>query len=193
MASPPSTLLVRLRAMPLPLAIPFGLLVGMSLAWMARAELARSEVPLVLARPFLVALGFAALVVAPVLGYFAALHGDWAYLYLVPWARVPSAVDLVVVAVAAAQVPLGFALSVPWAIAKRSDRFVQAGAACAAVGAALCALSWPRLSVSASYAQFHGAFGVVPIGQSSLGRGVLASWGALALGFGWSARVLRRP
>src|SRR4029079_2246141 len=105
--------------MPLPFAFPLGLVLGMTLAWLARAELARSEVPLVLARPFLIALGLGALVFAPVVGYFAAWHGDWAYLYLVRWSRVPSALDLLLVIVAALQVPLGFAIVAPWAIAKR--------------------------------------------------------------------------
>src|SRR5258705_10681645 len=97
--------------MPLPLALPFALACGLTLAWVARAELARSEVPLVLARPFLVALGLGAIVFAPVVGYFVALHGDWAYLYLVRSGRVPSAVDLLLVVVAALQVPLGFAIA----------------------------------------------------------------------------------
>src|SRR5262249_34775178 len=99
--------------MPLPLALPIGLLIGMSLAWLARVELARSEVPLVLARPFLVAAGLGAIVYAPVVAYFVTLHGDWAYLYLVRFTRIPSAVDLALVVVAGAQVPLGFALASP--------------------------------------------------------------------------------
>src|SRR3954470_14233356 len=111
--------------MPVPFALPLGLLLGMTLAWLARAELARSEVPLLLARPFLIAVGLGALVYAPVVGYFAAWHGDWAYLYLVSSLRVPSAVDLLLVLVAAAAVPLGFAIATPWAIAKRGTRLFQ--------------------------------------------------------------------
>src|SRR5262245_26570628 len=105
--------------MPLPFAVPIGLLLGMSLAWLARVELARSEVPLVLARPFLVAVGLGAIVYAPVVAYFVARHGDWAYLYLVRFSRIPSAVDLALIILAAAQLPLGFAVATPWAIAKR--------------------------------------------------------------------------
>ena len=179
--------------MPLPLAIPLGLIIGMTLAWVARAELARSEVPLVLARPFLVALGLGTVVFAPVAGYFAALHGDWAYLYLVPWARVPSAVDLLLVVVAALQVPLGFAVATPWAIAKRGTRLLQVNAAIAAVVVVVCAVFARRLSVSASFAQYHGGFGGVPIGRSPLGRGILLSWIALAVAYAWSVHALRSP
>ena len=179
--------------MPLPFAFPVGLVLGMTLAWMARAELARSEVPLVLARPFLVALGLGGIVFAPVVGYFAALHGDWSYLYLVRWSRVPSAVDVVLVALAALQVPLGFAIATPWAIAKRGTRVLQVNAAVAAVVVIAAAIFAQRLSVSASYAQVHGGFGGTAIGRSPLGRGILLSWGALAVAYAWSAHVLRSP
>lgn len=177
--------------MPVPLAILVGLLLGMTLAWVARAELARSEVAFVLARPFLVAVGLGFVVLAPVVGYFAALHGDWAYLYLVAGGRVPSAVDLLLVLLCGATVPLGFALASPWAIARRGSRMLQATAVVAAVLLVISAVFARRLSVSASFAQIHSGFGGVPVGKSPLGRGILLSWAALALGYGWSVHVLR--
>jgi hypothetical protein len=179
--------------MPLPFAFPVGLIIGMTLAWVARAELARSEVVLVLARPFLVAVGLSAIVYAPVVGYFAALHGDWTYLYLVRWSRVPSAVDLLLVVLAAVQVPLGFAIATPWAIAKRGTRILQVSAGVATVLVIACAIFARRLAVSASFAQYHGGFGAVPIGRSPLGRGILLSWLALALAYAWSLHALRSP
>jgi len=179
--------------MPLPLAIPVALLLGMSLAWIARGELARSEVPLALARPFLATVGMAILVLAPVLGYFAALHGDWSYLYLVPTSRVPSAVDLLFVLGAALLAPVGFAAAAPLAIAKRGTRLLQIGAVLAAVVLVAAALAARRLGVSASFAQYHGGFGVVPLGKSSLGRGVLVSWLAVAAAYAWTVYALRPP
>jgi hypothetical protein len=179
--------------MPLPLALPIGLLIGMSLAWLARVELARSEVPLLLARPFLVALGLGALVYAPVVAYFVALHGDWSYLYLVRFSRIPSAVDLTLIVLAAAQLPLGFAIAAPWAIAKRGPALLKVGAVAGALLLIACALVARRLSVSATYAQYHAGFGMVPLGKTPLGRGVLLSWVALLAGYGWSAHVLRTP
>jgi hypothetical protein len=177
---------------PLPLALPVAWLIGLSLAWAARAELSRSEVPLVLARPFLVATAFGAIVLGPVVGYFVALHGDWAYLYVVRWSRVPSAIDLLFVAVAATQVPLAFAVAAPWAMAKRGPLLVRVSAAVFFVLVALCVVFFPRLASSATYAQFHGGFGTAAIGKSSLGRGVLSSWVALLAGWGWAVHVLRR-
>jgi hypothetical protein len=176
---------------PLPFALPFAALLGISLAWIARAELARSEVPLVLARPFLVAVGLGLLVYAPIVGYFAALHGDWAYLYLVRWSRVPSAVDLVLVVLCGAAVPAGFALAAPWAIAKRGQRVALASAMVATALLIGAALASRRLAMSATYAQFHGAFGGRAASSTALGRGVLTSWIALAAGYAWSAWVLR--
>lgn len=179
--------------MPLPLALPIGFLIGLSLAWMARVELARSDVPLVLARPFLVALGFGAIVYGPVVGYAVALHGDWAYLYLLRFSRVPSAVDLGLVLIAAACVPAGFALGAPWALAKQVRPFLRTGVPIAVVLVIIVGLSAKRLAISASFAQYHEHFGGVPIGASPLGRGVLLSWLAIAAGFGWAARALRTP
>ncbi len=179
--------------MPLPLALPVGLLIGISLAWLARLELARSEVPLVLARPFLVALGMGFLVFGPVVGYSVALHGDWAYLYLVRFNQMPSAIDLALVVVASAMVPLGFALATPWAMAKRGPALFKLSAAIAAVLVIACAIGARRLSVSASYAQYHASFGVMPLGRTPLGRGVLLSWLALVAGYGWSLHLLRTP
>lgn len=178
-------------AVPVPLAFPFGLLVGIALAWAARQELTRLEVPLLLARPFVVAVGFSALVFAPVTGYFAMLHGDWAYLYVVPWARVPSAVDFALVLLAAAQVPLGFALAAPLVMAKRVVLLSRVTGGLILLMLIAATIAARRLSVSASYAQYHGGFGTVPLSQSSLGRGVLLAWLALASAFAWTVRVLR--
>lgn len=179
--------------MPLPLAIPVGLLLGMTLAWVSRVELSRSEVPLVLARPFLVAVGLGVVVFAPVVGYFAGLHGDWAYLYLVRATRIPSAVDLFLVVLAGAQVPLGFAVAAPLAIARKGARLTRVGAGISAVLMIACAICARRLAVSASFSQFHGGFGAVPLGRSPLGRGVLLSWSALAIAYAWSVHALRGP
>lgn len=177
--------------MPLALALPLGLLAGGSLAWLARSELARSDVPLLLARPFLVALAFAIVVVLPVLGWFVAMHGDWAYLYLVDASRVPSAVDLVLATLAALQVPLGFAIAAPLAVARRATRLLTLGACLVGVVAVTCALVSRRLGTSATYAQWVSSFGLVPIGQSALGRGVLTSWVALSAAFGWASLAVR--
>ncbi|MDB4943846.1 MAG: hypothetical protein JWP97_3380 [Labilithrix sp.] len=177
--------------MPLLLALPVGLVIGMTLAWVARAELGRSEVPLLSSRPFLVALGLGLVVFGPVVGSFAVWHGDWTYLYLLPSSRVPSAVDLFLVLLAAAQVPLGFAIATPWSVARRGARIFQVAGGLVLAVALATALLGRRLAVSASFAQYHAGFGNLPLGRSPLGRTLLLSWLALAAAYGWSAYALR--
>ena len=46
-------------------------------------------------------------------------------------------------------------------------------------------------AVSASFVQFHGAFGVAPITGSPLGRAILAAAIALVAGIAWTLRSLR--
>src|ERR1019366_7330004 len=75
-----------------------------SSAWVAAPELARVDGPVVASRPFAMVAAFAGLVWFPAVGYFVAFHGDWSYLYVVPWQHVPSAVDLGLVLLASAAV-----------------------------------------------------------------------------------------
>lgn len=167
---------------------------GASFARVAQGEIARSEGPLAASSSMAVVVGFAALVFLPVTGYFAAFHGDWAYLYLVSWRNVPSAVDLALVLFATALVPAGFASAVVF-IRTRRSRAARAISLLVGVPMAfavvLVAAFARRLSVSASAAQYAGGFGVEPITASALGKGVLFAFLALAGGVAWAVRALR--
>jgi hypothetical protein len=177
--------------MPLPLAWLVAFALGAVFARAAEGELARAEGPVATSRPIAVVAGFAAFVLVPVVGYFAAFHGDWAYLYLVDWQAVPSAIDLVLVVGAGALVLAGFASAVPFLRAKRKGA-VDAMIAVPVGIAALLALAFARrLLVSASHAQYVGAMGVESIGASALGKGVLLGLVAIALGAAWTVRSLR--
>jgi hypothetical protein len=186
--------MVRTARVPLPLAWLIAFALGAAFARIAQGEVARSEGPLVGSRPMAIVLGFAGLVFLPVTGYFAAFHGDWAYLYFVSWQSVPSAVDLALVLLAATLVPAGFAAGVA---AVRSRRGRAARALALLVGtpagaALLLALVFAhRLAVSASAAQYTGGFGIEPITTSALGKGVV--WGLLAVtaGVAWTIRTLQ--
>ena len=176
---------------PLPLAALVALSLGASFAWLARTELALGDVPLVSSRAFNVVLGFAVLLWSPAVGYFAAFHGDWAYLYLVPWRRVPSAVDLAAVLACGALVPAGFALAAPFARRRRLPFVLSMVIGPSALAAAIALVLQRRLGVSASYAQFQGNFGTIPIAQASLGRAVLVTLMVCAAGVAWCGRLLR--
>jgi hypothetical protein len=169
-----------------------GFLVGVVLAWTSRDELARSEGPLVLARPVLISAAFAFFVYAPLVGYFAVFHGDWAYLYLYPHARIPSAIDLALVLASGLTVPVAAMVAAPAARSRKLGVVVWLGAVPATIATALFAWSARRLAVSATYAEFHGNFGTSPIGASSLGKGVLFMTIVAVLAMAWTLRALGR-
>jgi hypothetical protein len=179
---------------PIPFAPLLAFVLGVVLAWVARDELARTptECPLIASRPVAVAIALAFFAYAPIVGYFVAFHGDWSYLYLYPHARIPSAIDLALVLLASAEIPLAMILAVPAARAKRLSSVVRLAAT--PLGAAIGLFAWcsRRLAVSATYTQFHGGFGTVPIGTSVLGRGVLFMMIVGALAVVWSVRSMAR-
>jgi hypothetical protein len=177
---------------PIAFAPLLGLALGAALAWIAASELAREEGPVVASRSFAIVAAFAGFVWLPVVGYFVAFHGDWSYLYLVPWRRVPSAIDLGLVLLAAAAVVGSFWLAAE-PVRKRRFGPVVAVIVCPVVLAVVgLTLAAHRLAVSGTYAQFHNDFGTAAISASPLGKGVLLMGGVLALGITWTVRWLMR-
>jgi hypothetical protein len=177
---------------PIPFAPPLGLALGAALAWIAGPALGRHGGPIAFSAPFAVVVAFAVLLWLPVLTYFVCFHGDWAYLYLVPWLRVPSALDLAMVLLSVAAVVAGFWLSARPLRERRVGPVVAMVVAPGSMVAVGLAVAARRLAVSATYAQFHGDFGTEPIGASTLGKGVLLMGVLTALGLAWTARTLAR-
>jgi hypothetical protein len=177
---------------PIAFAPFFGLALGAALAWIAAPELVRIDGPVIACRPFAVVAAFAGLVWLPIVGYFVAFHGDWSYLYLYPWQRVPSAVDLGLVLLAGVAVIGGFWLAVRPVRTRRLGPVAALVVAPMAVAVAGLFASARRLGVSGTYAQFHGDFGTQPIGASTLGKGVLVMIVVLALAVAWTGRALLR-
>jgi hypothetical protein len=180
-----------MRDVPLPFGPLFGIALGALFAWVARAELGREERPLVTTPAFSTVCAFATMVYTPIHGYFVALHGDWAWLYLAPSTRVPSAVELALVLLAGASIPASFAATAPLAIARHATRLVTVASIPLGVMLVLAFAFARRLALSGSYAQVHGGFGTEPIGSSALGRGVAIAGIAIAVGVAWALRRLR--
>jgi hypothetical protein len=178
---------------PVPFAPLVGFVLGVVLAWIARDELSRGEGPLIASRPVAVATALGFLVYAPIVGYFLAFHGDWSYLYLYPHARIPSAIDLALVLVAGGEVPLALILAAPAARARKLGAVVWLAAVPGVMAAGLFAWCSRRLSVSATYMQFHRGFGIVPIRASTLGQGVFFMVIVGALAVVWAVRSVSRP
>ena len=192
--------------MPLPFAALVGWLIGLGLAWAGRTDSLAHNRPRdrheatrpdavrtegVIPRSVALAIAFAALVYAPIVGYFTALHGDWAYLYVARWHTIPSAVDLILVVLASASIPVAAAIARPYARAARLNVLVRLGAGPAVLAIGLAIAAGRRLATSATYAQYHGGFGVEPLTSSSLGRGVLLAAIALVAGVAWTVRAGR--
>ncbi len=137
-------------------------------------------------------LSFAALLWMPMVGYFIAFHGDWSYLYLVPWRQVPSAIDLGLVLLSGAAVMLGFWLAAGPVRKRRLAPVVSMVVAPGVIAVTGLIFALRRLAVSGTYAQFHGEFGTEPIEASTLGKGVLLMGVLLSLGVAWTVRSLVR-
>jgi hypothetical protein len=176
--------------LPIPFAPFVGFALGAALAWTAAADLSRDDGPIALSRPFAVVLFFAGLLWLPIVAYFVAFHGDWSYLYLVPWQHVPSAIDLGLVLLSACAIPGGFWLAVRPVRKRRLGPVALMVAVPASMAGAGVTLAAHRLGVSGTYAQFHGEFGTEPIVASTLGRGVLLMGAMLTLGLAWTVRSL---
>jgi hypothetical protein len=176
---------------PLLLAPLVSIAFGIVLAWVSREELLRHRGAYSASRAFFVVLLFAGLVELPVYAYAAVFHGDWAYLYLAPWGKVPSAVDALWVVGCAGLTPAGFAFGARPAVAGRFDVLSRALMVLGALFFGAFLLGWRRLSVSGTYAQFHGGFGAKGVAESALGVGLLLSWLALGAGLAWAVRSVR--
>ncbi len=176
--------------MPLPLAALVALALGALFAHAARAMLAQSDAPLFSSRPIAVAAAFATFVYLPAIAYFAAFHGDWAYMYFVSWRRVPSAIDLAVVLACAALVPAGFLAAAPLARARRREAVIAMIAVPAGAAAALALVFEHRLGTSATFAQFANDFDTHPIAATALGRAVLVAVATCAAAAVFCVRLL---
>jgi len=177
--------------MPLPLAALIAFAVGALFAHVARVELAQSDAPLVSSRPMAVAAAYAAFVWVPAMAYFAAFHGDWAYMYFVAWRRVPSAIDLAVVLACTALVPAGFVIAAPFARSKRREIVMALIATPAAIAAILAIVFQHRVGTSATFAQFKLGEGTEPVARAALGRAMLVAIAVATVAALWAARLLR--
>jgi hypothetical protein len=147
-----------------------------------------------LARPIRPVAG-ASLLVASVLGLFAyapalalllQAEPDWAYAYLIPADRLPRWVEPLLVLLDAASVPLGFGAAQRACRGRPAFVKVWFWVPCL-LGLLPLAVAAPRLSLQASYEQYHGDFGVRTLVGGPLGYLLLWSLAGLG-GATWLAR-----
>jgi hypothetical protein len=145
-----------------------------------------------MSRPFVIVAFFAAFAWLPVAGYFLAFHGDWSYLYLVSWQRVPSAVDLGLVLLATVTVIGGFSAAARPVRRRRFGAVAAMVLAPVALTMAIVGGASRRLSISGTYAQFHGDFGTQPLVSSALGSALIFMDCVLLAATGWTTYWLLR-
>lgn len=176
--------------MPAVTAPLFGFVLGVAFAWLSAADLERAGgIP---TRPLFVVTLFSLLVFAPIYAFFLSFAPDWVYAYAVDPQRLPGFVDLGAVLLTAASVPAGYAAAARHARARRAGPLVRLSVPAAAIALALTLLFSPRLALQATYAQYHGDFGIRSVSGTPLGYALL--WMALVLvaALGWTVTWLRR-
>ncbi|MDF3068358.1 MAG: hypothetical protein K0R38_3959 [Polyangiaceae bacterium] len=177
--------------MPVLVALPLGLCLGVSFAWLSRRELRRVTNELG-SRGLAIAALFGLFVLAPISAYFLAFEPDWCLAYLVDTSQATPALTPGLLLVALATVPSGFLLG--RLLLERGDEAtllrVMLGLVVATLGAVMLGLR--RFAVQGSYAQFHGDFGTQPLAGSSLGYAILVLGFWLTAGLVFAVWNLRR-
>ncbi|MGC4092118.1 MAG: hypothetical protein QM756_30400 [Polyangiaceae bacterium] len=177
--------------MPAPIGPLLGLALGAFFAWVLNDGAPRGKSTLALPPLALVSL-FGLLVFAPAAAYFIAFEPDWAYAYLVDGSRRLGALHAAVLLCDVVSLPLGFVLLV---YSARGPTFAQLlrllGAPLLASGVFVVVL-FPRLSVQATYAQFHGDFGTRAVAGGPLGYALIWTTLVLSGAAAWTAHSLKR-
>jgi hypothetical protein len=179
--------------MPAPLAPLIGFALGVGFAWWARDELARSQAGGGIGTRSLVIVAlFATIVFAPIAAYFLAFEADWSYAYFIDTRRIPSALQLLLVLLDAASVPVGFVVAAAYAKTRKLVPLLVLAGPPVVVSLVAVAAAAGRLGIQASYAQYHGDFGTRSVAGSSLGYALLWMDTLLVLGVVWTNRQVQR-
>jgi hypothetical protein len=179
------------RTVPLPLVPLIAALVGVAFALVGRDEVRRSTTPPTQTRGFLLVTVCAYALLAPAAGYFLAFYPDWAWCYLLPGGRVPSAVDLLAATLAVGAAPIAFVWTAS-ALRRHAVRDLVRGAGVLVVLTAIATgLLGSRLGVAGTYTAFREGYDLVPVGGTSLGVSILWIDACLLGGMAWAATRLR--
>ena len=180
------------RRVPIPLALWIGLLLGLLFARSAHGLLARANSSAVSTPAFGIVGTFGLTVYAPITGFSVALAPDWACAYLVDSQRLPAGSETLFVVYAALSVPLGFLWGAAASTRRRWNILTRRIALVAIAFVTTCAALLPLLTVQATYAQYHGDFGIRPISGTDLGYALLWMFTILGLAVTWTLVSLFR-
>lgn len=149
-----------------------GFALGAGLYWSVARQLARPIRPLA-GQAVLIATLLGLVAYAPGVALLTSAEPDWTYAYLVPASRLPRWVLPALVLSSGVSVPLGFAMGLrAWrGRPERALRWFWVPLVLASLPLLVAA---PRLALQASFAQYHGDFGVQPLVGGPLGY--LLAW-----------------
>ena len=159
--------------MPLPLLLTVAIAAGSLSAWAGQAELAISPRRAFLTQTFGAFMIFQGLIILPIATYFFVFHGDWFILYVFDVRRIPSALALVGLLAVAGIGGLGFALGSFCVRSQKASWAGVIGVIVLLVGAGIVSAFRDRLAVVGTYAQYVGAFGLVPFARGALFQGAV--------------------
>jgi hypothetical protein len=163
------------------LTAPFtGFALGALFAWLGREDLVRGAPAMLAARSLVVVTAYALFVFGPATAYFLVFEPAWASAYLLDAGRHTRAFDALFAVLAPASVIAGFVVTGHAMRRHRPAAALRIGAPSALAAFALALLLFPRLSVQATYAQYHGDFGTRPVAGTPLGW-ALVWFGAIVL------------
>lgn len=166
--------------------------IGVGLAWAGSEEIARAGGVALGTRSVVLTALLGLLVCAPIAAFFLSFHPDWCYAYVVDSVRLPGVIPSAFVLMCVVAPPVGFTLAAPLAAEHRLGRVLELGAV--STVAALIALlpGIHRLGVQATYQEYHGDFGVVPVAGSRLGLGLVWMLVVLVGAVVWTTTSVRR-
>lgn len=178
---------------PLPLAPIVAALLGVIFALVGRDEVRRTTSAPYGTRAFLVLSIVSFGLLAPAAGYFLAFYPDWAWGYLVPGSRVPSAIDLIGCLLAASLAPITFVWTAG-ALRRHAVRELVRGAGAIVVLLAIAtAFLGPRLTMAGTYLQYREGYDLQTASGTSLGVSILWIDACLCAGVLWAASRVSSP
>jgi hypothetical protein len=157
-----------------------GFALGALFAWLSREDLVRGAPAMLAVRSLVVVVAYALLVFGPAAAYFLVFESAWASAYLLDIGSHARAFDVLFAVLAPASVVSGFVVTGHAIRRHRPAAALRIGAPSALLALAVTLLLFPRLSVQATYAQYHGDFGTRPVAGTPLGW-ALVWFGAIVL------------
>ncbi|HET9957745.1 MAG TPA: hypothetical protein VFQ61_24775 [Polyangiaceae bacterium] len=177
--------------MPAPIGPLLGLALGGAFAWVLNDGSTRGKAALTLP-PLALVCCFTLLIFAPAAAYFIAFEPDWAYAYFVDSSQRLGPLDTFALLADVTSVPGGFLAVLHAARGPTFSVLLRWIGLPLLVSILFLVILFPRLSVYATYAQFHGDFGTRPVSGSPLGYALIWITFVVACAAAWTAHSLKR-